>query len=325
MRVHKLFTFFVLLAAPLAVAGCAETEFLANIMKERSDSAGPAQVGKYKVGRPYQIKGVWYRPQVNYRYDQTGVASWYGPNFHGKPTANGETFDMNQVGAAHKTLPIPTLVRVTNLRNGKAMNIRINDRGPYAHGRIIDLSKRAAQLLGFEKAGTAPVRVQVLERESRIMAAVAQGRAVGGPDLSPKPRSAPSVAVTSRSLPAPNGTRVASAPNPNYRVNPATQPNPQPSRQLTQPRQEVGRVTNVKVPSNARLFVQAGAFSKYANANRVNTLLTSVGPSKITMIKGSDKQLFRVRLGPFGTVQIADTALARVIHSGYPEARIVID
>ena len=325
MRSHKNLIFLALVAGTFVVAGCAETEFLANLMKEGADTGAVSQVGKYKVGRPYQIKGVWYRPQVNYRYDQTGVASWYGPKFHGKPTANGEIFDMNKVGAAHKTLPIPTLVRVTNLRNGKAMNIRINDRGPYAHGRIIDLSKRAAQLLGFEKAGTAPVRVQVLERESRVLAAIAQGQTSGGADLHPKPRSAPRVAVTSRSLPAPHGTRAASAPNHSYQVNPTTQAKAQLPRQLAQPLQVVGRVTNVKVPQNARLFVQAGAFSKHVNANRANSLLSSVGPTKITMIKGSDKQLFRVRLGPFGNVQKADTALARVIRSGYSEARIVID
>ena len=325
MNAYKIFTFLLLLTCGFVVVGCAETQFLANFIKQGSDALSPAQVGKYKIGRPYQIKGVWYRPQVNYSYDETGVASWYGPKFHGRPTANGEIFDMNKVGAAHKTLPIPTLVRVTNLRNGKAMNIRINDRGPYAHGRIIDLSKRAAQLLGFEKAGTAPVRVQVLERESRLMAAIAQGQTSDEADLSPRPRSAPSVAVTSQSLPAPTGTRVASAPSRNYQVNPAGKAKVRSLRQLVKPSQTVEHVTNVKVPQNTRYFVQAGAFTNHANANRANTLLSSVGPSQITMITGSDAQFFRVRLGPFVNVQKADTTLARVIGSGYSEARIVID
>lgn len=324
-----------MLTAPLVAANCSETEFFANLMKESADSGAPAGSGRYKVGRSYQIKGVWYRPRIDYRYDQTGVASWYGPQFHGKLTANGEVFDMNQVSAAHKTLPMPSMVRVTNLRNGKAMNLRINDRGPFAHGRIIDLSKRAAQLLGMEKAGTAPVRVQMLERESRILAAIAQGQAPPGTRLgapattqvamAPKPRPAPSVAVTSKSLPAPNGARSATVPLPNHRIQPTTTPKPQAQR--PQPPAQVvdGTVSQVKVPGKTRLFIQAGAFSKYANANRVHTLLGTLGQSKITMTKGGERQLFRVRLGPYENVQMADAALARVIGSGYPEARIVID
>ena len=157
------------------------------------------------------------------------------------------------------------------------------------------------------------------------MAAIAQGQTSNEADLSPRPRSAPSVAVTSQSLPAPTGTRVASAPSRNYQVNPAGKAKVRSLRQLVKPSQTVEHVTNVKVPQNTRYFVQAGAFTNHANANRANTLLSSVGPSQITMITGSDAQFFRVRLGPFVNVQKADTTLARVIRSGYSEARIVID
>ena len=95
-----------------------------------------------KVGKPYQIAGVWYYPAVNHDYDESGIASWYGSKFHGRPTANGEIFNMNHVTAAHPTLPLPSMVRVTNLENGRTLTVRINDRGPFAHGRILDLSRR---------------------------------------------------------------------------------------------------------------------------------------------------------------------------------------
>ncbi len=118
--------------------------------------------GQYKVGNPYTVNGVTYVPRAQPGYDQTGTASWYGPQFHGRYTANGELFDMNKLTAAHRTLPMPSYVRVTNLQNGRSLVLRINDRGPFAKNRIIDVSRRAAQLLGFERSGTAKVRVQAV-------------------------------------------------------------------------------------------------------------------------------------------------------------------
>ncbi|MGE0668963.1 MAG: septal ring lytic transglycosylase RlpA family protein [Sphingomonadales bacterium] len=120
--------------------------------------------GIYKVGNPYVINGVTYVPREDPTYSETGIASWYGPQFHGERTANGEIFDMELVSAAHRTLPMPSLVRVTNLENGRTMVVRLNDRGPYARGRIIDMSKKAAELLGFQGAGTAMVRVEYVGR-----------------------------------------------------------------------------------------------------------------------------------------------------------------
>lgn len=133
--------------------------------------AKPKPRGHYKVGEPYRIRGVLYTPEVDYRYDATGEASWYGPNFHGKLTANGELFDENDLTAAHTTLPLPSVIRVTNLDNGRALTLRVNDRGPFIAGRILDVSKKAAKMLGFFRAGLARVRVQVLEKESRALAA----------------------------------------------------------------------------------------------------------------------------------------------------------
>ena len=116
--------------------------------------------GIYKVGDPYLIDGKIYYPTEDKNYDEIGVASWYGEEFHGKLTANGERFNMYKVSAAHKTLPLPSKVKVTNLDNNKSLIMRVNDRGPFAKDRIIDLSMRAADLLGFKEKGTQKVRVQ---------------------------------------------------------------------------------------------------------------------------------------------------------------------
>lgn len=142
-------------------AGCSSTK--------GTQSASGAAPG-YKVGKPYKIKGIWYYPEVDYGYSEVGVASWYGPGFDGKATANGETYDMNDLTAAHKTLPMPCVVRVTNLENGRSIKLRVNDRGPFVGDRIIDVSRRGAQLLGFYTAGTAQVRVDIIEDESRVLA-----------------------------------------------------------------------------------------------------------------------------------------------------------
>ena len=123
----------------------------------------------YKIGDPYEINNVWYYPERDLKYNLSGIASWYGDKFHGKLTANGEIFNKNIVSAAHKTLPLPSMVRVTNLDNGKVLNIRINDRGPYVHGRIIDLSEKAAELLGFKDLGTARVNVKILTEQSILL------------------------------------------------------------------------------------------------------------------------------------------------------------
>ena len=146
----------LLAAASLAVlAACASTD-----APRRADLPTPNP--HQKVGVPYKIKGRWYRPSHDPDYDRTGVASWYGPQFHGKLTANGELFDMNRLTAAHKTLPLPSLVRVTNVENGRSAVLRLNDRGPFAGDRIIDLSRAAAEKLGTRRQGLGRVRVEYL-------------------------------------------------------------------------------------------------------------------------------------------------------------------
>jgi rare lipoprotein A len=120
----------------------------------------PRGGGRYQVGKPYKVAGRWYTPKEDPHYNKTGQASWYGDAFHGRLTANGEVYDMNALSAAHPTLPLPSYVRVTNLENNNSVIVRVNDRGPFAHNRIIDLSKRAADTLDFRNQGLAKVRVQ---------------------------------------------------------------------------------------------------------------------------------------------------------------------
>ena len=124
----------------------------------------PRGGGTFKLGNPYTINGRTYYPSHDPAYRAEGIASWYGPDFHGRKTANGEVYDMNAISAAHPTMPMPSYARVTNLENGRSIVVRVNDRGPYAHGRIIDLSTGTAKALGTYGQGLARVRVEYVGR-----------------------------------------------------------------------------------------------------------------------------------------------------------------
>ncbi len=151
----------------------------------------PKGNGGYKIGKPYKIAGRWYTPTEDPNYDRQGRGSWYGTDFHGRKTANGEIFDMNALTAAHPTLPLPSYVYVTNLANNRTVLVRVNDRGPYAHDRIIDMSRASARALGFENQGITQVRVKFAGRapldgndfhERQFLAQ--QGRGKLGPAMS---------------------------------------------------------------------------------------------------------------------------------------------
>lgn len=280
--------------------------------------------GLYKVGNPYQIEGTWYYPAEDWNYNESGIASWYGEAFHGKDTANGEVFDLNAITAAHRTLPLPSIVEVTNLDNGRSLQVRVNDRGPYARGRIIDLSRRSAQLLGFEGQGTAKVRVKILVPESIQAASLARHN--GGDDKAiaaiDAPKPAPLPPVAAQPLAPPPGARVAAAPQPAPPL-----PAPAPARQFASvapPPPPVDQVTVAPVkPSH--IYIQAGAFSKSDNANRVKTRIEQLGTVKVTGVHAQGIDMYRVRLGPIPTVEEADRLLAQVVGTGLAEARIVVD
>lgn len=293
----------------LGLGGCAETQLAAHTVK-KMDQPAPSASGKgyYKVGEPYQINSTWYYPVEDYNYDETGIASWYGPGFHAKFTANGEIFDQNDLTAAHRTLPMPSFVRVTNLDNGRSMVLRVNDRGPFARGRILDVSARASELLGFDKAGTARVRVQILPEESKQVAQQMRSGvqvASAAPALA-QPQAAPRSGVTSGALPPPPG--VASSP--------AAAP-------IGLPVDPTGNLRTV-APQRTQIFVQAGAFENRENAQRLSQRLRGMGPSSVTPVMVGGKQMFRVRVGPLSTVEEGDRMLDRVI-ADTPGARLVVD
>src|SRR5690606_23049749 len=162
--------------------------------------------------RPYQILGRWYRPEEQPNYDETGLASWYGDPFHGRPTATGERFDMNALTAAHKTLPLPGLVEVTNLANGRRVVVRVNDRGPFVDGRIIDLSRAAAEALDLRRAGVGEVRVRYLGRAPRLGGGTVLQQAEARPAPTGGPVPYTQVAATPPPAAPPPAVRAAPGP-----------------------------------------------------------------------------------------------------------------
>jgi rare lipoprotein A len=273
----------------------------------------------YKIGKPYPMGGVWYYPAEDYFYDETGIASCYGPDYHAKMTANGELFDQNDVTAAHRTLPMPSIVRVTNLDNGRAIILRINDRGPFAHGRILDLSRRAAELLEVDAGCSARLRVQIMADESRNLAL--QLRAGEETPLDAAPREA----VQTESLAAPAG-RAAPPPKNRGAKAPPTAAAPPPAELAAIDRQSL-QIQTVEqgAPRSTQLFIQAGVFTRFDNANRMSAALSGVGPAVISQTRGKTGSIFHVRLGPLPGLDEADAVLEKVIASGYPDAKLIAD
>jgi rare lipoprotein A len=300
----------LLVAGCALLSACAETSLATYAVKE----SGGQESGAYKIGKPYQIQGVWYYPAEDYKYEETGVASWYGPDFHGKYTANGEIFDQNEVTAAHRTLPMPCFVRVTNLENGRSLVVRVNDRGPFSHSRIIDLSRRAAQLLGIEQQGTAKVKVEIMAEESRALAFQLKSKTEEA-----QVAAAPRETVQAETLPPPGSREKAT---------PIAATAPPPERPTVQP-PDAQQLENQPVPvvavKSTQMYIQAGAFSRYDNAHRLSASLSSIGHTSITQVVTKSGTLFRVRMGPVDNLDAADALLEKIISSGFPDARLVVD
>ncbi|HEY1095871.1 MAG TPA: septal ring lytic transglycosylase RlpA family protein [Alphaproteobacteria bacterium] len=312
------------------LTACTETEYISHLWKRGEQSYSddqytytnssnvaassgnrPNQEGLYKVGKPYQAMGKWYTPTESYSYDETGIASWYGPGFHGKRTANGEPYDSMALTAAHPTLQLPCVARVTNLDNGRSIVVRVNDRGPFKRGRVMDVSKRAAELLGMIGAGTAKVRVQVLDQESRIVAEAARK---GLP---------PHVQMAMAFKRQEAGVQVASA-DTHYNN----------SLRLTQdnPGREVSNVSQVdlqqvrKYPVHkTNIYVQVGSFSDAGNAQKLASRLGSLGTTSVSSANVNGRNFNRVRIGPVASVEEADRLLSRTVSAGHPGARIIVE
>jgi rare lipoprotein A len=243
-------------------------------------------VGNYKLGRPYQIKGRWYRPEYDPSYVRTGTASWYGADFHGLPTANGEVFDKEQITAAHPTLPLPSRVRVTNLDNGRTVEVRVNDRGPFIGDRLIDLSQAAARQLGYEGQGLAPVRVEFLgladARGTPPKPMVAQRR--------PPPLPVPAAVIAVAAVP------------------PAASP---------------ARHASASVCPVGDRFVQIGAFGDSAQVHAAMAAVEGLERVQVEPAFAGSRAVARVRLGPVPDAQAAGRLLEQVAALGYTDAFVI--
>ena len=344
------------LAATLALGACAgRAPPIAPPPPGEDLEAG----GVWKVGSPYEIAGRTYMPAEDWDYDEVGVASWYGPGFHGRRTANGETFDQNAVTAAHRTLPMPSLVEVENLENRRRLHIRVNDRGPFVGDRIIDLSRRAAALLGFERAGTARVRVRLLEEESRALKAIALGEA----PASSAPRLT-RVAYESRVLeprsdpgpPVPEGEGIgegalgaaeplaeealsdsdATGEGPTaarvVRVAPEEPAEPAAIDAITAPGgtevfldgDDPGPASpGLEEPGAARWYVQVGSFRSRANAEARASALSEFGAAGVEQAEVLGASYWRVRLGPFVERGRGEEVARGLVEEGWTDVLVI--
>lgn len=323
------------------LTACSETRYAAHVVKqipmpgERSKS-----VGYFKVGAPYTIKGRRYKPVESYDYIETGMASWYGPGFHGKLTANGETFDQNELTAAHKTLQLPSIIRVTNLDNGRSIILRVNDRGPYAHDRILDVSERGASLLGFKNAGVARIRMEVLGNESKQVASMAKqkidtrgfevalnnkARRTNHVPVMPKVKPEPITQVAMSNINHPAPATPYAQPVPLRKPGPVQAEVLPPSAANNSSTNDYVTGSNIANLNTGKIYVQAGSFSQEQNALSYSDRLSSYGQSKVYMTRVNNRPFFRVRLGPYNDRIEAQQILTALNQNGNSNAVIVVD
>ena len=242
--------------------------------------------------KPYEIKGIWYYPKADPGYDERGVGSWYGEQFHNRRTANGEIFDMDLPSAAHKTLPLPSIVEVTNLDNGRKMQVRVNDRGPFVDGRIIDLSKAAAEQLGYGRAGIAHVRVRYIGPAAKTP--FDQRRMIAAtPPPAAEPRYAPPPKAQVYASGLPPAQPAYDAPPPPKAADPDYVPYAPPS--------PAPLVPAPPAPVLASAYrVQAGSFANRVNAERAAAQLGEAGEASIESVQRAQGVLYRVvvKAGP---------------------------
>jgi rare lipoprotein A len=271
----------------------------------RHAPAPPAPQPHYVLGAPYQAGGVWQYPRESFNLDTTGIAETYGAG-HPPFTADGEIFDQNALAAAHPTVQLPAIARVTNLENGRQVLVRINDRGPASPHRMLAVTQKTAQLLVFPSGGTARIRLEILPTESRA--------AIEG--LPDQPRltvaAAPRAAVQETPLGAPGSTPQQTDAIPESAPMPAAPPLKLPET-VTQ-----------TAPDPGQLWIALGTFlgRRYAAMQRARLAFLHPG---IEPVFADGQQEYRVRIGPFATLSDADAALDQAISAGVTDARIVVE
>lgn len=321
----------VLLLAGASLAACATTGPKVSSRGPSRPAGSPA----YKVGAPYQVGGVWYVPREQPHYNEVGVASWYGDAFNMKPTANGEIFDKDLPSAAHTTLPLPSLVEVTNLDNGRKLIVRVNDRGPFVDGRIIDLSHEAARLLGYDRKGLARVRVRYIgpaplygedtRRFARYTPPPMPRVAVAGPPP-PKPETVPGSDLTLTAIAADKAPNVGIAQSVLAPLPAAAAPT-QIAQAAAAPLQAARAVPGAGAGA-ARIAassfrVQAGAFSTAENAQRAVARLSAAGPAVVEPVSRDGVTLYRVVLDGLADQNQAEEVREKVAEIGFSDARVI--
>ncbi len=300
--IAALATIAVLAGSLVYLSGCSfksKRDPFAGIGSPMYKGEGPLPKGggRYEVGVPYEVAGLWFYPKQDPSYDKEGTASWYGKQFHRRMTSNGEWFDMDYLSAAHTTLPLPSYAKVTNLANGRELVVRVNDRGPFVGDRIIDLSRKSADALGFRNKGTTAVRVQYigpapLNDQGSHLAAMNEELARGTPiDRMIAAAGEGDTGDTELSL----------------------------AKAVAQPR--LSQASALKV-ATGEYFIQVGAFANISNAERARTSLSELGDVQVTPVSAGLKTLYRVTLGPISDSS-AEGALSEVQAQGHHDAKLL--
>ncbi|MCP5405868.1 MAG: septal ring lytic transglycosylase RlpA family protein [Pseudomonadaceae bacterium] len=340
-----------LLTAAL-LAGCTEVQVGSHLLKKGLGTYSCKDEGDMKVGAPYKVDGIRYEPVVSsLGYSERGVASWYGEDFHGKPTANGECYNMYAFTAAHKTLPLPSIVRVTNLENNRSVVLKVNDRGPFVRGRLIDLSYAAAQSLDVVRGGTAPVLVEAIGgphhyagglKGNTQLASQLPNLRLGMPAqpvvqtaAAPTLPSYVPPSIEAEALPPLDGTAtVLTAPQTDVQTPlPPTEiakleaEVPAAAANLPPPPPEAARVHADTTPLvRTNVFVQVGAYGSVANAERQLDALRAAEPTAaLSKVEGPSGTLTRVRSGPYASLAEAEIALEKLVAAGFAGARLVVE
>ena len=306
----------VIVAAAMPLADCSSSSDFAAGTKAspRVVALGqpvPKGGGVHKLGKPYKVAGNWYIPREEPGYRKQGTASWYGEDFHGRYTANGEIYDMETLSAAHPTMPLPSYAEVTNLDNGRKVVVRVNDRGPYAYDRVMDVSKKAAELLGFKRKGTTRVEVAYI---GPAPLDGADGWAVNIPHGAP----ATSFAAAAEPAPLPQVMPIVTAQANNEPV----------QRGFEQPQILPASFTPPVAAAPAAVlapgsYVLAGTFRDPGNARRLGETIAMQGfPVDIAPLVANGAQMYKVRVGPLSP-QGASRAFSLAVSAGAAGARIV--
>lgn len=312
----------LLLSVGVALTGCASKsekraalDPFAGKGSPRYPGNGPVPYGggRQQIGDPYQVAGRWFTPKEQPNYDKTGVASWYGEDFNRRKTSNGEWFDMTRLTAAHATLPLPSYVKVTNLESGREVIVRVNDRGPFVNTRVIDLSKQAANVLGYQRKGKTTVRVQYigpapLDDNGSHLVAMNQELQRG--------------TSLRRMIAAANRTRGRSGTSD---IQLAETEVPPPKAVVQTVAFKKPKLTPASAASGIETtyFVQIGSFSNPVNAERARDQFVSAWPVQFVEMSGETGTVYRVRLGPITGRADAETALEGAAAAGFPDARLI--